>query len=108
MVRIIDFYADWCVPCKQYDVILPEVTQELGIELEKVNVEYNEDMVKEYGIKGLPTLVIMDGEERIAQIEGASSKDKLKERLNNILADRLRGPSPIPKWEDPPKHKFIR
>ena len=107
-IRIIDFYADWCIPCKQYDVILPQLTEELEFELEKVNVEFNEDMVEEYQVNGLPTLVIVEDDTMLGKIEGASSKEKLLEKLTNILGTKMLGDHSPRKWEDQPKEQFIR
>ena len=107
-IRIIDFYADWCVPCKQYDVILPELTEELGFELEKVNVEFNQDMVDQYEVQGLPTLVILDGDSKVGQLEGASSKQVLKDKLKKMLGSKMPGDLTGQQWEDPPKQKFIK
>ncbi|OYR58315.1 thioredoxin family protein, partial [Halorubrum halodurans] len=59
-VRVLDFYADWCGPCKTQDPILEEVQEELGdaFELQKVDVDQEQDVANQYQVRSLPTLIV--------------------------------------------------
>lgn len=54
---IIDFSATWCGPCKALNPILDEITDEGGIKIFKIDVDTNQGLAKEYGIRSVPTLL---------------------------------------------------
>ena len=56
---LVDFYATWCMPCKMQSEILGELTEESvpGLKIEKINVDENEDFVREFNIVSIPTLL---------------------------------------------------
>lgn len=89
MLTIIDFYADWCKPCKQYDEILPEMAAEYGFELRKVDVEEESDVAADLGITGLPTLLLVEDEAVLGKLEGAYPKARLIVKLEEILGYSL-------------------
>lgn len=58
---IIDFYADWCGPCRTMSPIIDEIAEENAdtIKVGKVNVDENQDLASEYGVMSIPTIVIL-------------------------------------------------
>ena len=79
MLKILDFYADWCVPCKQLNPILEELKDQVLIQ--KVNVETEDDLVSEYGIKNIPTLLFLKDNVVVDKIIGKVPKNQI---LNKI------------------------
>ena len=76
---IIDFWAEWCGPCKKLAPIYEEVSEEVeNVNFGKVDMEENQQLGTELGVRALPTLVIMKGGEEIARKSGAMPKQKLK------------------------------
>ena len=57
---VIDFYAEWCGPCKMLSPILDKVSKELNLDIYKVNVDEAEDVAREYGIMSIPTVMIFE------------------------------------------------
>tara|TARA_Y100001937_G_C7048120_1_gene297814 strand:- start:141 stop:407 length:267 start_codon:yes stop_codon:yes gene_type:complete len=57
---LLDFYADWCGPCKAMNPILDKFKSASGIELVKVNVDENREMAQQYGVKGIPCFVYLE------------------------------------------------
>ena len=58
-VRLMDFYADWCGPCKTQDPILEEVVEEYStVEFQKVDVDNEQDVANQYQVRSLPTLIV--------------------------------------------------
>ena len=65
-ITLVDFYADWCGPCKQMSPTLNEMAEQYGneITIAKVNVDANPTLSKRFGVRGIPMFVVMkDGEE---------------------------------------------
>lgn len=58
---IIDFYADWCGPCRSMSPIIDEIAEEMAdkITVGKINVDENQDLAMEYGVMSIPTIVII-------------------------------------------------
>ena len=57
---VIDFYAEWCGPCKMLSPILDKVSKEMNLDTYKVNVDEVEDVARQYGIMSIPTVIIFE------------------------------------------------
>ena len=84
---LIDFYADWCQPCKMVAPILEELGQEYDgkIKIYKIDTEVEQELAGIFGIKSIPSLLFIpkDGKPQMAQ--GALPKPQLKEAIDNVL-----------------------
>jgi len=84
---LVDFWADWCGPCKMIAPILEEIAQEYGEQLvvAKLNVDQNPSISPKFGIRGIPTLLLFKNGSVVATQVGALSKLQLKTFLDNHL-----------------------
>ena len=84
---LVDFWADWCAPCKMIAPIVEELAEEYDgqIKFGKVDVDSNPKVATNYGIRGIPTLLIFTAGEPIAQVVGAVPKSVLKKRLEEAI-----------------------
>ncbi len=85
---LVDFWADWCAPCKMIAPIVEELADEFdgSVRFAKVDVDSNPKTATNYGIRGIPTLLIFRGGEAVDQVVGAVSKSVLKRRLEEAIA----------------------
>ena len=74
---LVDFYADWCGPCKMMSPILESITND--IKVVKVNVDKYNDLAREYGVMSIPCLILFDGSKEIKRNIGFLPELKLKE-----------------------------
>ncbi|PSH02252.1 MAG: thioredoxin [Nanohaloarchaea archaeon QH_8_44_6] len=84
---IIDFWAEWCGPCKKLAPVYEELSEEIeDVNFGKVDMEENQQLGTQLGVRALPTLVIMKGNEEIARQTGAMPKEKLQSWINENKA----------------------
>ncbi|MBS7349019.1 MAG: thioredoxin TrxA [Comamonas sp.] len=85
---LVDFWAEWCGPCKMIAPILDDVAQayEGKVRIMKMNVDENRAMPAKFGIRGIPTLILFKNGERVADKVGALSKSDLVAFLDKQLA----------------------
>jgi thioredoxin 1 len=85
---LVDFWAEWCGPCKQISPILDEVANELGDKLTvaKVNIDENPESPQKYGVRGIPTLILFKDGKPAATKVGSMPKSALLEWVNNEVA----------------------
>jgi thioredoxin 1 len=84
---LLDFWAEWCGPCKMIAPMLNEVADELAdkVTVAKLNIDENPQTPPRYGIRGIPTLILFKNGTVEAQKVGALSKAQLKEFLESHL-----------------------
>lgn len=84
---LVDFWAEWCGPCKMIAPILDEIATEFEgrLTIAKLNIDENPGTAPKYGIRGIPTLLLFKGGEVAATKVGALSKSQLKEFLTANL-----------------------
>ena len=86
-VVLVDFWAEWCGPCKQIGPALEEISDEFADKLTvaKVNIDENPETPGKYGVRGIPTLMIFKKGELAATKVGAAPKGQLVEWVNDVL-----------------------
>ena len=86
---VVDFWAEWCAPCRMLGPILEEMVQEYGgkIALAKVDVDSNQSLAGRYGIQGIPAVKIFSGGEIVGEFVGALPPDQIREKIEAILPD---------------------
>lgn len=84
---IIDFYADWCGPCKMVAPVLEQLSQEYEgkINIYKVDTEAEQELAAVFGIRSIPSLLFIPMNEKPQMAQGALPKDALKEIINKVL-----------------------
>ncbi len=79
---LVDFYADWCGPCKMLSPIVDKIAEETSdIVVGKVNVDDEEDIAAKYGVMSIPTLVVLKNGEVAGKSVGVQPKEKILELL---------------------------
>ncbi len=84
---LVDFWAEWCGPCKMIGPALEEISEELGgrVTIAKVNIDENPDAPGKYGVRGIPTMILFKGGEAAATKVGAAPKSALKGWIESVL-----------------------
>ena len=84
---ILDFWATWCGPCQMIGPMIDELAEEFNgkIIIGKVNVDENNDLPSQYGIRNIPTILFFKGGEMVSKLVGAQSKAKLQEEAQKLL-----------------------
>jgi thioredoxin 1 len=86
-VRLLDFYADWCGPCKTQDPILEELSGDYpDVDFEKVDVEADQETANEYSVRSLPTLVVENDDGVVQRFVGVTQREDLEEALGEAGA----------------------
>lgn len=85
-VALVDFWADWCGPCKMQLPILDELASEVAYKIGKVNVDECGDIAAEYGIRSIPTLFIFKDGKIEHKFVGLKQKNELKAELDKVAA----------------------
>lgn len=82
---VIDFFADWCIPCKQLIPKLENIEKLYpNVTFLKVNVDTNMDYAKSLGIRSVPTVIVYDGETLVSKSNGVQTDDFYKSILNSL------------------------
>lgn len=84
-VVLVDFYADWCEPCKIFSPILEDISKEYDfIKVVKVNIDNETDLTEHYGVASVPTLIILKNGKVVDRSVGAISKLALKNMIKQL------------------------
>lgn len=84
---IIDFYADWCMPCKMMAPVFEKLSQEYKGKLKfvKVNVDENQDLSSNFEVQGIPALIITKKGKEIDRIVGFAPEQAIKEKIDSLI-----------------------
>lgn len=86
-IVVIDFWAEWCGPCRMISPIIDELAEEYAdkVYIGKVNVDENDDVVEKYGIRNIPTILFIKNREIVDKKVGATTKADLKAKIDALL-----------------------
>ncbi len=84
-ITLVDFYADWCGPCKMITPIIEELSQELtDVKIAKVDIDTNQTVTGNFNVTSVPTIVILKDGQEVERVVGVKSKEDLTQLINSI------------------------
>jgi thioredoxin 1 len=83
---LVDFWAEWCGPCKTLTPLLEEIANEVGEKAQfvKVNVDHNGELAQQFGIRGIPTMIFFKGGEAVKTLVGIQPKTEILKTLEEL------------------------
>jgi thioredoxin 1 len=86
-VVLVDFWAEWCAPCKKVDPLLQEIAAEMGdkVKIVKLNIDENPETARAYRVMSVPTLTLFKGGEPVNSVAGAKPKGALVNFIESAL-----------------------
>ena len=85
-IILVDFWAEWCGPCKMISPILDEISNEYSLPVGKLNVDENPGKAQEYSVQSIPTMVLFRNGQPVHTVLGAMPKHKLLKELAEWLS----------------------
>ncbi len=87
MIKLLDFYADWCGPCKMMAPVFEEMEPEYKgkVEFQKIDVESESSVAADFGVMSIPTFVLVEDDKEIDRKVGAMPKEMLKSWIDSHL-----------------------
>jgi len=82
---LVDFWAEWCGPCKKLSPILDEIADERGLLVGKLNIDENPGKAQEYSVQSIPTMVLFKSGQPVKTITGAKPKHLLLKELSEWI-----------------------
>lgn len=84
---VVDFYADWCGPCKMMSPVLEALSTELDgkVKIGKINVDENPDLASEYRVMSIPNFVLFKNGQAVDQVIGAVPKAQMMDKIQALL-----------------------
>lgn len=82
---LIDFWAEWCGPCRKVGPILEEISSETGLLIGKLNIDENLEKTKEYSVQSIPTMVLFEDGKPVHTVVGAKPKHMLLKELSKWI-----------------------
>jgi thioredoxin 1 len=84
---LVDFWAEWCAPCRKIAPVLDEIAEEMGdkVSIVKLNIDENPETVRAYRVMSVPTLTLFKNGEPVRSVVGAKSKSALIELIESVL-----------------------
>ena len=84
---LVDFWAEWCGPCRMIAPALEEIASEIGerVEIVKLNIDENPETPGHYGVRGIPTMVLFKGGKPVAQKVGAAPRSQIQQWLESEI-----------------------
>lgn len=88
MVELLDFYADWCGPCKIMEPIMDELEKEMGakVKITKIDVDQKQEDASKYGVMSIPTYIILKDGKEVDRFIGATSKENVVQKINDHVS----------------------
>jgi thioredoxin 1 len=85
---LVDFWAEWCGPCRMIAPALEEIAGDIGdkVDIVKLNIDENPDTPGRYGVRGIPTMLLFKGGQPVAQKVGAAPRSHIQQWLEGELA----------------------
>ena len=84
-VKLLDFWASWCGPCRIMNPVIDELEKELKLDVERINVDENPDKASQYGVMSIPTYVVLKDGKEVGRKIGVTAKAELVKLLTNAL-----------------------
>lgn len=83
---IVDFFANWCGPCKMLMPVLEEIDQEYDqVDIVKVNIDQDEELAKKFGVLSIPTLIFFSNGEEVEKTIGYRQKSQIEEIIKRFI-----------------------
>ena len=84
-IVFVDFYADWCGPCRMMAPVVEEISEEVdGVDFYKVNCDDEQELASKYEVMTIPTLLILKKGEQLKEFIGVTDKEEIIEELNSL------------------------
>lgn len=80
MKKVLKFWAPWCGPCKQLSTTFSSIDSPVAVE--EINVDDQPELAGQYSVRGIPTLILLDGSTEVARVSGSMPAKELLEFLN--------------------------